>query len=231
MGRPASRWFSLILLALVLLSQAAAAQEHKQPTLYPGRVHLTDGSVRAGQLQLVDCDQVDVTGTDGVAHSYSPDEVSSFVMGIDSFTVLRDFYITLTRDAEHYNKSFMRVCAAGAGVELYEFRGSMTRNQNGGSNVGAVVASSALRVASGGITPMMLGGRPEKIVMTTAWLLRRDGNPRWLTLPTGARNLREVIEPIVADDKELVVQWPIRPVDVPAVLSQYVAHKTSKGKL
>lgn len=221
----------LCLLGSAALVQPALAQSKKKPLPQPGRLHLANGRTQPAQLRLDDCDLLKSVGPDGMEQTYSPDDVSSFVMGTDSFTVLRDFYVTLVRDAEHYNSSFVRVCAAGAGLELYEFRGSMTRNQHStGSGIGVVAASSALRAVTG-VTPIVGSvGQGEKVVMTTAWLLRRDGNPRWLTLPSGARNLREVIEPIVADDKELVVRWPIRPQDTPLLLSQYVAHKTSPAK-
>jgi hypothetical protein len=225
----------LMLAAGAALTQPALAQrKKKQPETLLGRLHMADGSTQLAQLWLADSDILKSTGPNGVEKTHSPDEVSSFVMGTDSFTVLRDFYVTLVRDAEHYNSSFVRVCAAGAGLELYEFRGSMARSQPSGGSLGVAAASSALRAVSG-VTPLVMVGAGqgpgrEKIVMTTAWLLRRDGNPRWLTLPSGARNLREVIEPIVADDKELVVRWPIQPKDVPLLLSQYVDHKTANAK-
>ena len=225
-------WYGIgafLCLGSLLVAQPALAQGKKKPPLsQPGRLHLADGRLQQAQLRLEDSDILKSLGPDGVEKTFSPDEVSSFVMGTDSFTVLRDFYVTLVRDAEHYTSSFVRVCAAGAGLELYEFRGSMTRNQYSNGNLGAVAASSALRTMTGVTPVVMAGGRQEKVVMTTAWLLRRDGNPRWLTLPSGAHNLREVIEPIVADDHELLVQWPIRPQDVPFILNQYVAHKSSK---
>lgn len=152
-------------------------------------------------------------------------------MGVDSFTVLRDFYVTFTRDAEHYKSSFMRVRAVDAGLEYYEFRGTMTRTQFDGGNAALFGAGIALRMVAGNTAIPGGIGSEEKEVMTTAWLLRRAGNPRWLTLPTGARNIREVIEPLIADDKELAatVRWgSIRREDVSALLSQYVEHKKSR---
>ena len=219
---------------LLWLNQSAVAQErgkNKNPTLQPGRLYLANGSTRQAQLLLIDFNQLKGVGSDGAVVMYSPDEVSSFVMGTDSFTVLRDFYVTFTRDAEHYTSSFMRVRAAGAGLEYYEFRGTMTRTQFDGGNAALFGAGIALKIVAGNTAIPGGIGSQEKEVMTTAWLLRRDGNPRWLTLPTGARNIREVIEPLIADDKDLLatVRWgSIRREDVSALLSQYVEHKKSR---
>ncbi|MBD2721565.1 hypothetical protein [Hymenobacter armeniacus] len=223
-----------LLIGLALTTPAwAQGKKKKLPPLQPGRLHLTDGRLLPAQLRLEDGDVLKALGPDGAEKTYSPDEVSSFVMGTDSFTVLRDFYVTLVRDAEHYSSSFMRVCAAGAGLELYEFRGTMSRQQVSGGNLALVGAGLALHMAAGNTAIPVYGGRQETFVMTTAWLLRRDGNPRWLTLPSGARNLREVLEPLVADDQVLAasVRWgSLRREDVPALLSQYVARKTAKAK-
>ena len=190
---------------------------------------MTDGSIRLEQLLLLDADKLSATDDKGTVRVYSPDDVSTFVMGTDSFTVLRNFYVTLTQDAEIYKSSFMRVCAAGVGLELYEFKGMMNRTQLDGGSAALFAAGIALRAVAGN-TAIPGGLNSEQTPMlTTAWLLRREGNPRWLTLPSGARNLREVIEPLISDDAELsaTVRWgSLRPKDVPALLSQYVARKT-----
>ena len=225
-------WVLMLWLGFLLcLHQGAVAQANKKGrNVVPqaGRLYLADGSVRHDELLLLDYNQLKGIGADGVEVIYSPDEVNSFVMSTDSFTVLRDFYVTLTRDAEHYKSSFMRVRAAGAGLEFYEFRGTMTRKQFDGGNAALFAAGIAIRVVAGNTAIPGGIGSPEREVMTTAWLLRRDGNPRWLTLPTGARNIREVIEPLIADDEELAatVHWgSIRREDVADLLSQYVEHK------
>jgi|GEM_PF-6931130 len=211
---------------------SAAKPKEPLPKLTSGRLHLANGSTVNAKIGLIDCDQLRGIGPDGALLAYTPDEVSSFVMGADSFTVLRNFYVVLNVDAEHYKSSFMRVCAAGAGLELYEFHGIMARTQLDGSGAAMAGASIALSVAVG--APILMAGgfrNEENAVMTTAWLLRRDGNPRWLTLPTGARNLREIIEPLVADDSDLAssVRWgTLRRQDVPALLSLYVERKSTK---
>jgi hypothetical protein len=229
------RAIGLSALVVVLLSCNVAAGQAfaKKKLVAPvaGRLHLAGGTTRPASLQLVECDKVRATSPEGVETIYTTDEVSSFVAGVDSFTVLRDFYVTLGKDAEAYNSSFMRVCIAGAGLELYEFRGMVTRTEANGGMVALTGASMVLGAVVPNVPVVYGGGRKrEHDVMTTAWLLRREGNPRWLTLPYGARNLREVIEPLIADDRKLAasVQWGrMAPKDVAPLLSEYVVRKTA----
>ncbi|MDB5235920.1 MAG: hypothetical protein JWR44_2913 [Hymenobacter sp.] len=200
---------------------AGKAKPTKLPKMLPGRIHFLDGSTRNGPVGFVDYNQI-VVVDNNVTKKYTPLEVSSFVMKQDSFVVLRDFKIALGADEQEFRIAFVQLNVAGPGFALYHFRGTMRHDDvEHYRNVPAYNGSNS----SGAVVQYSIG---TEYSLSKVWFIKRADDPRWLSL--SSRGLRDIVEPIIADDKKLVrsIEWNFLSADgVQDVLLKYVANKRS----
>ncbi|MBD2721566.1 hypothetical protein [Hymenobacter armeniacus] len=196
----------------------AAELPRKLPKTVPGRIHLRDGSTVSAPLAYLDYNKV-VAVTPGAPKVYTPVEVSSFVMAQDSFVVLKDFKVMVGADEQEYRIAFVRVGAVGAGLALYQFRGTMKRED--AVHYGAVATPN-------GFAGNTYRSDATEYEMTKAWILKRDDSPQWLSLTKSGSNLRAIVEPLIADDARLSkkVKWGSLTTDkLPTLLNEYIADK------
>ncbi|MBJ6110736.1 hypothetical protein JAO73_17060 [Hymenobacter sp. BT523] len=199
----------------------AADVPAKLPKALPGRIHLRDGRTVDGPIAYLDYNKI-VAVSPSAKTAYTPLEVSSFVMEQDSFVVLKDFKVAIGADEQEYRIAFVRVGAVGAGLALYQFRGTMKRED--------------AEHHSPVVTPYGVGMRSYKseateYEMSKAWILKRDDSPQWLSLTKSGSNLRAIVEPLIADDARLSkeVKWGSLTTDkLPAVLNEYIADKRAR---
>ena len=196
-----------------------------------GRVHLNDGTTEVGKVALVGHNQIKIKlappagekATGKPAEKlHSALDVSSFALKQDSFTVVKDFTVFRDGTDQHYNSGFMRVCAAGAGVQLYEFT-FMSEQE-------VQRLRSAGYVAAAGVP--MLYTVEEQVFMMTKYLLLHPKR-QMAGLPDGGRRLREVLEPAIADDKPLVesIRWGgLTRGAVAGVMQRYISDKAAPAK-
>lgn len=202
-----------------------------KPKFGEGRVHLNDGTTQIGKVALVGHNQIKIKLSPPLGLKaagkpaeklYSALDVSSFVLKQDSFTVVKDFTVFRDGADQHYNSGFMRVCAAGAGVQLYEFT--------------FMSEQEVQRLRSAGYSPAvgvpLLYTVEEQTFMMTKYLLLHRAD-KWLALPDGGRRLRDIIEPAIADDVPLTasIQWSgLTRGAVAGLVQRYIFDKTSPAK-
>jgi hypothetical protein len=226
-----------VVLALLTLSTSAAfaqagtyhfgeskkPERIKLPKMVPGRIHFLDGSSRNTSLGMVDYNQI-VALEDGAVKKYTPLEVSSFVMKQDSFVVLKEFKITEGDDEQEFRIAFVQVGIVGAGFVLYHFKGTMRHDD---------VVHHTAPVYNGGTGSWMHGTQTPAVTeysLSKVWFIKRDNDPRWISLPKAGGRLRDIIEPLIADDKKLVrsIEWNFFSVnEVPDILLKYAANKSA----
>ncbi|UOQ97307.1 hypothetical protein MUN81_18960 [Hymenobacter sp. 5317J-9] len=200
----------------------AADVPAKLPKALPGRIHLRDGRTVDGPIAYLDYNKI-VSVSPGAKTAYTPLEVGSFVMEQDSFVVLKDFKVTVGADEQEYRIAFVRVGAVGAGLALYQFRGTMKRED--AVHYGAVATPN-------GFAGNTYRSDATEYEMTKAWILKRDDSPQWLSLTKSGSNLRAIVEPLIADDARLSkeVKWGSLTTDkLPAVLNEYIADKKARS--
>lgn len=184
--------------------------------MVPGRIHLLNGTTRSVTMAYVDYNKV-VAVENGVETNYTPLEVSSFVVKQDSFVVLRDFQIAIGSDEQVFRIAFVRVGAAGPGYVLYHFKGTMRRE------IGASFGPGGM-------------GRIEESIQflpSKVWFIKRDDDPRWISLPQSGGRLKDIVAPIIADDKKLArsVDWSFLDADeVQGILLKFAANQRATLK-
>jgi len=203
------------------------AKPAKLPKLVPGRLHLLDGSTRNGPVGFVDYNQV-VTVENDVVTEYTPLQVSSFVMKQDSFIVLKDFKIALGTDEQEFRVAFVQVGAAGPGFVLYHFKGTMRHDDVPQYQNVAIQQGTAVGWSGGVRTSTATEYSWSKV-----WFVKLDSDPRWLSLPRSGGQLKDIVEPLIADDKKLTrsVEWSFLDADeVQGILLKYAASKSAALK-
>ncbi|MDO7853507.1 hypothetical protein [Hymenobacter convexus] len=202
--------------------QTAPEIPKKLPEAVPGRIHLRDGRTLEVPIAYVDYNKI-VAVDLSTKTVYTPLEVSSFVMKQDSFVVLKEFKVAVGPDEQEYRIAFVQVGAVGAGLGLYRFRGTMRRDD--------AVHHGSMSTFNGsgwGSGPTSYKSDVTEYEMTTAWVLKRDDSPQWLSLPKSGGALRGIVEPLIADDPRLSkeVKWGALTTDkLPKLLNEYIADK------
>ncbi len=190
----------------------AAGPKPKPPVFKPGHYRLADGVSRAGSLCLVSDNELLVKDESAPEpQHFAAVQVRNFVIGTDSFAVLRKFDVVLNGVVAHYPCAMVRVYQAAGGVELYGLQGLMelytAPNASGASLQGAAMGMRnglvgvAVGAAAGGLLEKKSGTYAEK--MLTVLLLKTPVQPVFQTLQPKTRSALDLLEAAVADQPEL----------------------------
>jgi hypothetical protein len=214
LGRFRRAILSATLLGALATAQTLAAGSKPEPRVFkPGHYRLADGVSRAGSLCLVSDNELlvkDEAATE--PQRFAAVQVRNFVIGADSFTVLRKFDVVLNGVVTPYPCAMVRVCQAGGGLELYGLRGAMdvytAPNSSGaGAARGAALgmrnglAGVAVGAATGALLEKKTGAYEEKVL--TVLLLRTATHPELQTLQPQTKSAHDLLEALMVDQPEL----------------------------
>lgn len=205
----------LPLVALMLLPSTASATggKPKSKEYKAGHYRLIDGALHSGLLSLVSDNELLVKeGNAAEPHSYAASQVRNFVMGTDSFTVLRKFDLLVNGVVTHYFCGMAQVFGPVGGLELYRLTGTMDvyGSTNGsqtvlhGVNMGLRygLLGAAVGAATGAVMDKNSGKFQEQVM--TVYLVGSPGQPGLQTIQLQTRKAREVMEQVMADEPEFV---------------------------
>lgn len=211
------RWRNLLGAAvfgmLATASVAAAGPKPKPPVFKPGHYRLTDGVSRPGKLCLLSDNELLVKDeTTAEPQHFAAVQVRNFVIGTDSFTVLRKFNVVLNGVVTPYPCAMVRVYQAGGGVELYGLHGAMDvytapNSAGNGAARGAAMglrnglAGMAVGAAVGALVEKQSGTYEEKVL--TVLLLKTPVQPVFQTLQPKTKSALDLLEAAIADQPEL----------------------------
>ncbi|MBF9143680.1 hypothetical protein [Hymenobacter properus] len=167
--------FSILAGVLATTQVLAAGPKPKPPVFAPGHYRLADGISRTGILCLVSDNEL-LVKDEGVAEPqhFAAVQVKNFVIGVDSFTVLRKFDVVINGVVAHYPCAMVRVYQAAQGLELYGLKGTMdvysappgtqaSMLQGAGANLRYGLLGVAVGAAGGALLEKKTGTYEEKV--------------------------------------------------------------------
>ena len=239
------RWRTSVcsaLLGVLTTAQAVAAGPKPEPRVFKtGHYRLADGVSRAGNLCLVSDNELLVKDESASEpQRFAAVQVKNFVIGTDSFAVLRKFDVVINGVATPYPCAMVRVYQAAGGLELYGLRGAMdvyTAPDGSGTSAmrGAALglrnglAGVAVGAATGALLEKKTGTFEEQVL--TVLLLRTPGHPEFQTLQAKTKSAHDLLEALTADQAELskkvhrLFPSAFTPEKIAEIIVQYAAAK------
>ncbi|MBD2721564.1 hypothetical protein [Hymenobacter armeniacus] len=226
--------------ALGLLHTLAAGAKPEPRVFRPGHYRLADGVSHAGSLCLVSDNELLVKADGAVEpQRFGAVQVQNFVIGADSFAVLRKFDVVVNGVLTQYPCAMVRVHQAAGGLELYGLQGTMDVYKAAPSSqammlssVGTGMSYGVAGVAGGALLQKKTGTYEEKVM--TVLLLRTPAHPELQTLQPQSKEAHDLLQALTADQPELskkirrLFPSAFTPEKMVELLAQYTAAKTGK---
>jgi|GEM_PF-2705386 len=204
-------WVALLAGVWAAIPSSAAASNSDPQVFKPGHYRLADGLLRTGSLFLVSDNELLVKNESAAEpQRFAAVQVRNFVIGTDSFAVLRKFDVVVNGVVDHYSCAIVRVYQATGGLELYGLQGpievynspstqTVLQSLSMGLKYGLV--GSAVGAAAGALRDKSNARYEER--MMTLLLFRPPGASELQTIIPQTKSTRSLLEKTLVGPPEL----------------------------